>query len=66
MTEKDLIIQNQRREIAKYKKAVEHLETMVLILKAQVEELHQQIKRERLAMSAGFRGNPGGPDNAGK
>lgn len=64
MTEKDLIIQNQRREIAKLKKEIEHLETTVLILKAQAEELHQQIKRERLAMSAGFRGNPGGSDNA--
>lgn len=62
MTEKDLIIQTQRREIGKYKKAVERLET---ILK-QAEELHQQIKRERLSMSTGFRGNPGGPDNARK
>lgn len=66
MIEKDLIIQNQRREIAKYKKAVEHLETTVLILKAQAEELHQQSKRARFSTSAGFRGNPGGTDNARK
>ena len=52
MTEKDLIIQNQRRTIAQQNKKIQHLETMLTICKTQVEELHAQIKRERLARSS--------------
>ena len=51
MTEKDLIIQNQRRTIAEQNRKIQHLETMLLICKTQVEEFHQQIKRDRLALS---------------
>lgn len=61
MTEQDLIIQNQRREIAKLRKQIQHLETTVLILKTQAEELHQQLKRDRLALSSHLHG---GGDNA--
>lgn len=56
MTEQDLIIQNQRREIAKLRKQIQHLETTVLILKTQAEELHQQLKRDRMTLSEHFRG----------
>ena len=63
MTEKDLIIQNLRRENAHLKAERQRIETMIAILKTQVEELHQQIKRDRLAMSNHFRGEA---DNAKK
>ena len=65
MTEQDLTIQNLRRENAALQKKIKHLETTVLILKTQVEELHQQTKRDRLAMSEGFHG-VGGSNNAKK
>ena len=56
MTEQDLAIQNLRRENAALQKKIKQLETTVLILKTQVEELHQQTKRDRLVMSEGFHG----------
>lgn len=49
MTEKDLIIQNQRREISKLKAEIQQLKTTIIILKTQAEEQHTQIKRLRLA-----------------
>ena len=54
-------VKNFTTENKQLRKENEQLKTTVLILKTQVEELHQQIKRDRLAMSSGFRGvNDGG------
>ena len=44
---------NERKRLAKEN---EQLKTTITILKTQVEELHQQIKRDRLALSEHFRG----------
>lgn len=54
-------VKNMTAENKQLREENDQLKTTVLILKTQVEELHQQIKRDRLAMSSGFRGvNDGG------
>ena len=44
-------VKNLTNERKRLTKENEQLKTTILILKTQVEELHQQIKRDRLALS---------------
>ena len=49
-------VKNFTAENKQLRKENDQLKTTVLILKTQVEEFHQQIKRDRMALSEHFRG----------